>query len=81
MIIFVMAYPNSQLMARIIFSIILIIFLVTIYFTFKSNKESVPIHGSYLKYATNVVSRNKLLFAYIPIFMVIFVLFLLIIGF
>jgi uncharacterized membrane protein len=49
MIIFVLAFPNSQLIARIIFSLVLIVFLITIYFTFKTNKGSLPIHGTYLR--------------------------------
>ena len=48
MIIFIMAYPNSQLTARIIFAIVLILFLITIYFTYKAKKGSLRIHGTYL---------------------------------
>ena len=81
MVIFVLAFPNSQLVARIIFSIVILILLLTIYFTFKKNKGSLSIHGAYLKEATNVINRNKMILAYIPIFMGAFVLFLFLIGF
>jgi hypothetical protein len=49
MVIFILAFPNTQLVARIIFIIVMLILLLTIYFTFKKNKGSLSIHGAYLK--------------------------------
>jgi hypothetical protein len=80
-VIFILAFPTTQLAARIIFAVVLLLLLVTVYFTLRGNPASLAIHGNYLKYSTKVITEHKMLLIYIPIFMTVLILFLLLLGF
>lgn len=81
MAIFVLVFPQSYIAARIIFSLLLIVLVITIFLNWRKNKNKVAVYGEFAHHATEVVSSQKLMVIYIPIFLGILVVFILMILF
>lgn len=81
MAIFVLVFPRSYLLARIIFALVIVMLLITIFLNWRKNKNKVAVYGEFASNSAELVSSHKLMIIFVPIFLGILVLFVMIIMF
>ena len=79
--VFVMVFPKTHMIPRIVFAAILLLALIAVFFSWKNNRSTLKFFVRFVDYSTEIVSNNKLLIIYIPLFLGILVVFMLGIGF
>lgn len=72
-------YGISDSIFRIVVGCVLILFIIVIAITFFKNRDSLKIHGIFLKHSTKFIRDRPLTLAYIPLFFIFLVGFIVII--
>ena len=79
-ILFVLIFPSSFLGARILFAILMVILLITIYLGWKNEKGTFRMYEEFMHFGTEMVTADLWRMLYVPIFVVVLVLFLLFVS-
>ena len=75
-VLFVLIFPSSYLLIRILFALLMLLLLVTIVLGWKREKGTFQLYSEFLTYACRMIGEQKILLLYIPLFLLIMALFL-----
>ena len=79
-ILFVLIFPSSFLGARVVFAILMVVLLVTIYLGWKNEKGTFRMYEEFMNFGTEMVAADRWRMLYVPIFVIILALFLLFVS-